>query len=62
MRHEGLTVFLVFFGIALLDAIAEGHWMRAIFWLAVGVCFALLDWWSTRRHVTARRGAHPFWV
>ncbi len=62
MRHEGLTVFLLFFGIALLDAIAEGHWIRAICWLAVGVCFALLDRWSTRRHVTTRRGAHPFWI
>ena len=28
----------------------------------IGVCVALLDRWSTRRHVTTRRGVHPFWI
>ena len=48
MRHEGLTVFLLFFGIALLDAITSAHWVRAAFWLAIGVGFVLLDRRTTR--------------
>ena len=59
MRHEGVTVFLLFFGLALLDALADGQWLRAGFWLAVGVGFVLLDWRGNRRR---RSGTHPFWV
>jgi len=62
MRHEGLTVFLLFFGLALLDAIAENQWLRAAFWLAIGVGFVLLDRRSDRRRLGRRSGAHPFWV
>lgn len=62
MRHEGLVVFLLFFGLALLDAVAAGHWLLVILWLAVGACFVLLDSWSQRRHVTPRRGDRPFWT
>jgi hypothetical protein len=39
MKHSGLTVFLIFFGIALLDAIAGGHWWQILFWVGVGVAF-----------------------
>ncbi len=62
MRHEGLLVFLLFFGMALLDAIAGGHWIRALFWIAVGVCFIVLDRWSHRRRLPHRRGDRPFWT
>jgi hypothetical protein len=62
MRHEGLTVFVLFFGLALLDAIADGQWLRAAFWLALGVGFALLDRRGDRRRFERRSGAHPFWV
>lgn len=51
MRHEGLTIFLLFFGLALLDALAARDWARAAFWLAVGVGFVLLDRWSDRKRV-----------
>lgn len=54
MRHRGLTIFLVFFGIATLDALTDGRWPRIAFWLAMGVGFALLDWWGQRRSVTPR--------
>jgi len=62
MRHEGLTVFVLFFGLALLDAVAAGQWLRAGFWLAVGVSFVLLDRRSERGRFVRRSGAHPFWV
>ena len=62
MRHEGLTVCLLFFGLALLDAIAAGQWLRAALWLAVGVGFVVLDRRSVRGRPVRRPGAHPFWV
>lgn len=55
MRRQGLTIFLLFFGIAALDALMDGRWPRIVFWLAMGVAFAALDWWGSRRS----RSAHP---
>jgi len=43
MKHPGITIFLLFFGISLLDALWGGHWLRAAFWLAVGIAFAAMD-------------------
>ena len=43
MPRPGLTVFVLFFGIALLDALRGGHWWRALFWLLIGALFWLLD-------------------
>ena len=43
MAYAGLTIFVLFFGISLLDALAGGHWLRAGFWLAIGIVFWLLD-------------------
>lgn len=54
MRYQGVTVFLIFFGIATLDALTDGAWPRIAFWLALGVGFALLDWWSSRKRATPR--------
>lgn len=41
--RTNLTIFFLFFGIALLDAIRGGHWLRVFFWLAVGALFFLAD-------------------
>jgi hypothetical protein len=49
MRWQGVTLFLVFFGIATLDALTSGRWLRIVFWLGMGVTFAVLDWWGSRR-------------
>lgn len=43
MRYSGMTVFLLFFGISLLDALWGGHWLRAGFWMLMGVAFWVLD-------------------
>jgi len=41
--RTNLTIFILFFGIALLDAIRGGHWLRVLFWLAIGAFFFAAD-------------------
>jgi uncharacterized membrane protein len=43
IKLVGFTVFIVFFGMAMIDAIATQNWGRSIFWLAIGVAFLLAD-------------------
>lgn len=43
MESPGLTVFILFFGLSLVEAIWGGHWVTAGLWLAVGVTFWALD-------------------
>jgi hypothetical protein len=38
-----LTIFFLFFGIALLDALRGGHWLQVVLWLVVGAGFYLAD-------------------
>ena len=37
------AVFLIFFGLALLDAITSGNWLRSAFWIIVGLLFLRAD-------------------
>jgi len=37
------AVFLLFFGVAALETIQTRNWLKAIFWLAIGVVFLLAD-------------------
>jgi hypothetical protein len=53
--RANLTVFLLFFGIALLDAIRGGHWPRVLFWCAIGAVFFLAD----RRQLARRDATAP---
>ena len=39
----GFTVFVLFFGVALIDALQSRSWVRALFWFAIGVIFLLAD-------------------
>ena len=39
---NALTIFVLFFGIALLDALKFGHWWTASFWVAIGGVFVAL--------------------
>ena len=43
------TIFLVFFGVALLDAFSGGSVYAILFWLAVGAVFAYADILHIRR-------------
>lgn len=52
MRRPGLTIFVIFFGIATIDALTDGRWPRIVFWLGMGALFALMDWWGRRSRIT----------
>lgn len=41
--RTNLAIFILFFGIALLDAIRGGYWLRVAFWVLVGVLFYVAD-------------------
>ncbi len=38
-----VTVFLLFFGVSVLEAFQTRNWLKALFWLAIGVVFLLAD-------------------
>jgi hypothetical protein len=37
------AVFLLFFGVAVLEAFQTRNWIKAAFWLAIGVVFLVAD-------------------
>ena len=37
------AVFLLFFGVAALEAFQTRNWIKAAFWLAIGIVFLLAD-------------------
>ena len=38
-----LAIFLLFFGVATLEALQTANWIKAAFWLAIGCAFLYLD-------------------
>ena len=42
------AVFLVFFGVAMIDALASGNFLRSAFWLAIGFVFLRADRFKPR--------------
>lgn len=40
---NGFAVFLLFFGVSLIEAFETQHWLKAAFWLAIGVVFLVAD-------------------
>jgi hypothetical protein len=42
-RGSNATVFLLFFGIALIEATQAGDWLSVLFWLAIGSFFLTAD-------------------
>jgi hypothetical protein len=43
MKSPGLTVFILFFGLSLVEALWSGNWITAGLWLAAGITFWALD-------------------
>jgi hypothetical protein len=39
----GSVVFLLFFGVATLEAFQSQNWLKAAFWLAIGIVFLTAD-------------------
>ncbi|MFI5130335.1 MAG: hypothetical protein ACHQFX_10105 [Chitinophagales bacterium] len=37
------AVFLLFFGVAALEAIQTGNWLKTVFWVAIGIVFLVAD-------------------
>lgn len=52
MRYSSLTIFILFFGLAFLDALTDGRWPRIAFWATMGVVFLVLDRWGYHKHST----------
>jgi hypothetical protein len=41
--RPAFTIFILFFGVAFLDAVRGGSWPRILFWVVAGVVFFLAD-------------------
>jgi hypothetical protein len=42
-RGTNVIIFLLFFGVALLEALQTRNWLKALFWAAIGLVFGLAD-------------------
>jgi hypothetical protein len=42
------AIFILFFGVAALETFQSQDWLKAAFWLAIGVVFLLADNLKTR--------------
>ena len=40
---HGFTIFLLFFGVAVLESFHTRNWIKAGFWLAIGLVFLAAD-------------------
>ena len=49
MRRTALTIFILFFGLAFVEAVTDGRWPRVLFWVAMAIIFVLLEWWGHHR-------------
>jgi hypothetical protein len=44
LKHGiNFTIFLLFFGVAALEAFQTSNWAKAGFWLAIGIVFLVAD-------------------
>jgi hypothetical protein len=41
--YAGITVFILFFGTSLLNALTGGRWLHVLYWTAAGLLFLVLD-------------------
>ena len=54
MSWPGITMFLLFFSIATMDALTSRNWFRIVFWIAMAIAFAALDYMGQRRRMSSR--------
>ena len=48
---SNVAVFLLFFGLAALDAVQNRDWLRCGLWAAIGLVFLFADSFPNRRQV-----------
>lgn len=41
--QSGFTIFILFFGVSLIEALQAEVWLKAGFWLAIGIAFFVFD-------------------
>jgi hypothetical protein len=41
--NTNFAVFLLFFGVAALEALQIANWTKAAFWVAIGIVFLVVD-------------------
>jgi hypothetical protein len=49
VRGTNITIFIIFFGLSLLEAVQTRNWFRAALWLALGFVFLWADGLPRRR-------------
>jgi hypothetical protein len=49
---SGFAIFIIFFGISLLEAFKSHNWLMAAFWLGMGLLFVVGD--NMRKHNNAK--------
>jgi len=57
IRTEGLAIFILFFGIAMLAAFQTHNRITATFWVVIGALFLFAD--NFKRAYKARQKTHP---
>jgi len=40
---NGFAIFLLFFGVSLIEAFETQNWLKAAFWFAIGIVFLVAD-------------------
>ena len=45
------AIFVLFFGVALLEAFQTGNWIKAVLWVAIGLVFLVADNFSRRKQM-----------
>jgi hypothetical protein len=53
------AIFVLFFGLAVIEALQSGPWWRLLFWVAVGVVFLLADLHANAQSASIRREHRP---
>ena len=57
IRTEGLAIFILYFGIAMLAAFQTHSWINAAFWITIGALFLFAD--NFKKAYRTRQKNHP---
>lgn len=47
--RPAMTIFILFFGVALIEALRGSQWSQVAFWVAIAVLFFLIERWGSLR-------------